>query len=65
MNVIERFLPAQISEDELKEELRNIIAELGVNSAAEIGKVMGVATKKLSGKADGKTISTLVKTLLS
>ncbi len=65
LNVIERFLPAQISEDELKEELRNIIAELGVNSAAEIGKVMGVATKKLSGKADGKTISTLVKTLLS
>lgn len=63
--VIERFLPKQLSPEELQLEIKKIIAETGAMSAADIGKVMGVATKKLAGKADGKTISTAVKELLS
>jgi uncharacterized protein len=62
--VIERFLPAQMSEAEITEVIKNIIAETGASSAADMGKVMGAASKQLAGKADGKTISSLVKTLL-
>ncbi len=62
--VIERYMPKQLSEDEVKEKLQTIIASLGATSAADLGKVMGVASKELAGKADGKLISTLVKTLL-
>jgi uncharacterized protein len=63
--VIEKFLPKQLSYDEVKAALTSIIAELGASSPADMGKVMGAATKQLSGKADGKTISSLVKELLS
>ena len=65
MAVIERFLPKQLSEAELKEALKKIIAETGAASAADMGKVMGVASKQLAGLADGKTISTAVKELLA
>lgn len=63
--VIEKFLPKQMSGDEIKSELIKIIAEVGASSPADIGKVMGAATKQLAGKADGKTISALVKELLT
>ena len=63
--IIEKFLPAQMSEDELKEELKKIIEHVGASSPADMGKVMGVATKQLAGKADGKTISAAVKELLT
>jgi uncharacterized protein YqeY len=65
IQVIEKFLPRQLSADELKGELEKIIAETGASSPADMGKVMGVASKKLSGKADGKSISATVKELLS
>jgi len=63
--VIERYLPKQLSEDEVKAKLQAIIAKVGATSAADLGKVMGVASKELAGQADGKLISTLVKSLLS
>lgn len=62
--VIEKFLPEQMPADEIKEELVKIIAAVGASSPADMGKVMGAATKQLAGKADGKTISLLVKELL-
>jgi uncharacterized protein YqeY len=65
IEVIEKFLPKQLSADEIKAELSSIITEVGASSPADMGKVMGAATKKLAGKADGKTISALVKELLS
>jgi uncharacterized protein YqeY len=65
MAVIEKFLPQQLSAEELKAELQAIIAETGASSPADMGKVMGVATKKLAGRADGKAISAAVKELLS
>jgi uncharacterized protein len=63
--IIEKFLPKQLSAEELKAELQKIIAETGASSPADMGKVMGVATKQLAGKADGKTISATVKELLA
>jgi uncharacterized protein len=63
--VIEKFLPKQMSPEEIKTELKRIIAATGASSPADMGKIMGVATKQLAGKADGKTISALVKELLS
>jgi uncharacterized protein YqeY len=63
--VIEKFLPKQLSADEIKAELEKIIAATGASSPADMGKVMGAATKQLAGKADGKTISALVKELLA
>src|SRR5688500_12143768 len=63
--VIEKFLPKQLSPDEVKVELQKIIDQTGASSPADMGKVMGVATKQLAGKADGKTISALVKELLT
>lgn len=65
IRVIERFLPQQLSPEELKAALQQIIAETGASSPADMGKVMGVATKQLAGKADGKTISATVKELLA
>lgn len=62
--VIENFLPKQLSADEIKAVLAKIIAETGATSPADMGKVMGAATRELAGKADGKTISGLVKELL-
>jgi uncharacterized protein len=65
IEVIEVFLPKQMSEAELKEVLIKIIADTGASSPADMGKVMGVASKQLAGKAEGKAISTMVKTLLA
>jgi uncharacterized protein YqeY len=62
--VISRYLPKALSEEELKAEIEAIISSLGVSSPAEMGKIMGVASKKLAGKADGKTIAAMVKSLL-
>jgi len=63
--VIEKFLPKQMSEEELKATLTEIIGQLGATSPADMGKVMGAASKQLAGKADGKAISTAVKELLA
>jgi len=63
--VIEQFLPKQLSSDELKSIIAGIIKETGASSPADMGKVMGAANKQLAGQADGKTISTVVKELLS
>jgi len=63
--VIEKFLPKQLGDTEIKEALSKIIAEVGATSPADMGKVMGIATKQLAGKADGKAISAAVKELLS
>ncbi|HRH59094.1 MAG TPA: GatB/YqeY domain-containing protein [Chitinophagaceae bacterium] len=65
ISLIEKFLPQQMSETELKDALAKIIAETGASSPADMGKVMGAATRALAGKADGKTISAAVKELLS
>jgi hypothetical protein len=65
IRIIEKFLPAQMSEEELRNELQLIISETGATSPADMGKVMGIATKKLAGRTDGKTISAAVKQLLS
>lgn len=65
IDVIEKFLPKQMSEAELKDALAKIIEEVGASSPADMGKVMGTATKQLAGKADGKAISAAVKELLS
>lgn len=62
--VLEKYLPAKLSDDELSDILREIIKRVGAKSPSEMGKVMGVATKELAGKADGKTISAKVKQLL-
>ena len=63
--IIEKFLPAQMSVEDLKKELQEIINETGASSPADMGKVMGAATKKLAGRADGKAISAAVKELLA
>ncbi len=63
-NVIEAYLPKQMDEAELKSALQLLITEVGASSAADMGKVMGAATKKFAGKADGKMISAIVKDLL-
>ena len=65
IEIIEKFLPKQLSAEEIKAELSVIINEVGATSPADMGKVMGAATKKLAGKADGKTISALVKEMLT
>lgn len=63
--VIEKFLPKQLSEAEVTEAVKAIIVEVGATSAKDMGKVMGVATKQLAGKTDGKVISAIVKSLLA
>jgi uncharacterized protein len=65
MAVIEKFLPRQLAEADIKLIVEKIIADTGAISAADMGKVMGTASKQLAGKADGKTISNIVKELLS
>ena len=64
-SVIEQYLPAQMSEQELETVLKAIIERVGAKAPSDMGKVMGVATKELSGKADGKAISVKVKQLLT
>ncbi len=63
--VIEKFLPAQMSEAAIKKVLQEIIAEVGATGPQDLGKVMGVASKQLAGKADGKVISALTKDMLT
>ena len=63
--VMERYLPKQLSEAEVEEKLKEIIAQVGATSMADMGKVMGTATKALAGQADGKLISALVRKLLA
>ena len=63
--IIARFLPEQLSEEEVGKVIESIIAQTGASSMKDMGKVMRMASKQLAGKADGKTISTLVKQLLS
>lgn len=65
IEVIEKFLPKQLSAEELKAIISSIIAETGASSPADMGKVMGAASKQLAGKADGKAISAVVKELLA
>lgn len=63
--IIEEYMPRQLSDEELTERLRDIIARVGATSAKEMGKVMGVASKELAGQAEGRAISTKVKQLLA
>ena len=63
--ILEKFLPKQLSEEELREAIKKIIADTGASSPTDMGKVMGAATKQLAGSADGKAISAMTKTLLS
>ncbi|MGB0929563.1 MAG: GatB/YqeY domain-containing protein [Chitinophagales bacterium] len=65
IGVIENYLPKQLSTEELTTVLQKIIADTGASSMRDMGKVMGMASKQFAGKADGKTISTIVKQLLS
>lgn len=65
MKVIEQFLPAQLTAEELEAEIKKIITETGAKSIKDLGKVMGTASKALAGKSDGKSISEMVKKLLS
>ena len=64
LDVISRYLPKQLSEAEISVEVKKIIEQVGAKGPQDMGKVMGTATKQLAGKADGKTIQTLLKTLL-
>ena len=63
--IILKFMPEQMSEEAITAAIKQIITDTGAASAADLGKVMGVASKQLAGKADGKTISSIVKSLLS
>jgi uncharacterized protein YqeY len=65
VEVIEQYLPKQLDEAELRTIIAGIIKETGVTALSGLGQVMGIASKQLAGKADGKTISTIVKELLS
>jgi uncharacterized protein YqeY len=65
LEVISRYLPKQLSETELTDELKKVISETGAKGAQDMGRVMGIATKKLAGRADGKLISEIVKKLLT
>jgi uncharacterized protein YqeY len=63
--VIEKFLPAQMGEGEVRSEIKKIIESTGAKSIAELGKIMGIASKQLAGRADNKMVSTIVRELLS
>jgi len=63
--VIEQFLPEQLTEEEIEKVVRGVIEEIGAEGMKDMGKVMGVANKEMAGQADGKTISMIVKKLLS
>ena len=64
-DVIESYLPKQLSSSELETAIKAIIAEIGASSMKDMGKVMGIASKNLAGKADGKAVSEVVKRLLA
>lgn len=63
--VIERYLPKQLTEDEIRAEIGKIVAQVGASSPKDMGKVMGVASKNLAGRADGKVVAATVKSLLA
>jgi len=63
--IIEKFLPTQLSKEEIKEIITQIIAETKANGIAQMGQIIGLANKKIAGQADGKTISEVVKTMLA
>jgi hypothetical protein len=65
MKVIEKYLPEQLSAEELEAEMKKIISEVGAESMKDLGKVMGMASKTFAGKSDGKSISAMAKKLLS
>lgn len=65
LKVIEQYLPAQLSPEELEIEIKQIISQTGAESIKDLGKVMGMASKNLAGKSDGKSISEMAKKLLS
>lgn len=65
LEIISRYLPKQLGNDELEAEIKKIIAEVGAKGPQDMGKVMGVASKKFAGQADGKVISDLVKKILA
>jgi uncharacterized protein YqeY len=65
MQVIEPYLPTQMSREEIETSIKQIISSVGATSVKDMGKVMGAANKELAGKADGRTISEVVKTLLA
>jgi len=65
LSVIEKYLPDQMSEDEVKKHVSDIISETGTSSMKDMGRVMGMASKKLAGKADNKLIAAIVKEMLS
>ena len=65
IEVIEKYLPEQMSEEELEKVIKEIIEKTGASSMKDMGKVMGIASKQLAGRADGKTISEVVKKMLS
>lgn len=65
IEIIERYLPEQLSEDQLKAELEKIVQETGADSMKDMGKIMGIATQRLAGRADGKAISRVVRQILS
>lgn len=65
ISILETYLPSQLSEAQVEDKLREIIAQTGAQGIKDMGKVMGIATKSLAGQADGKLISTLVRKLLA
>jgi uncharacterized protein YqeY len=65
LGIIDRYLPKQLSEEDLRNELQKLIAEIGAKGPQDMGKVMGIASKTFAGRADGKVISDLVKKILS
>ena len=65
VSVIEKYLPAQLSFEEVEKSLKDIIAQVGATSPRDMGKVMGVASRQFAGKADNKTVSEIVKRLLA
>ena len=65
MAIMEEYLPKQLSVEELRTEISSLIEEVGATSPKDMGRVMGIATKRLSGKAEGKAISEMVKSLLT
>ena len=65
IGIIEKFLPAQLGNEELKQIISGIIKEAGASSPSDMGKIMGLANKQLTGKAEGRTIASIVKELLS
>ena len=65
VSILEEFLPEQLSDDEIRETVSAVVSQMGAKSIADMGKVMGAANKQLAGRADGKLIAHIVKSILS